>query len=301
MYVRLLRTGNESSFVDEVRRFDRVFAEAEVRYGNTAGFLGVIGKVSLSVHIRVVTDNLNSALVGADRAVGAKAPELASRRAFRRRVDVFAEGQGRVGNVVDDADSELIFRLVELQVFEYGKNVGRSRVFSAEASAAAYDKRLFFLAGIYALDVEVQRFSNGARFFRAVKNSDLRNRFRNIFEEVFFRERAIEVNCQESDFFTAFVEEVYRFFDSIRQGTHSDNHAVCVGSAVVSEGMVFPARESGNFFHVVFNDIRQRFVVLVLYFLLLEVDIRVLQRALRRRMIRVGSAVAEFFNSVHVD
>ena len=86
--IGLLRAGDEVRLVDEVRARDGLLAEAQMAHRDTAGLLGVIGEVSLCVHVRLVADNLDGALVGADRAVRAEAPELAGRRALRREVHI---------------------------------------------------------------------------------------------------------------------------------------------------------------------------------------------------------------------
>ena len=60
-----------------------VFTETQVRHGNTAGLLGVIIKVCLSVHIGVVTDDLDGVLVCTYGTVSAQTPELTVDGAFR--------------------------------------------------------------------------------------------------------------------------------------------------------------------------------------------------------------------------
>ena len=48
---------------------DRIGTETEMGNGHAAGFLGIVSKVSLGVHIRVVANDFNGALVGADGTV----------------------------------------------------------------------------------------------------------------------------------------------------------------------------------------------------------------------------------------
>ena len=73
----------EVCLVDQVCRFDRFLTETQVRHGNTTGLLGVIIKVSLSVHICVVTDDLDGVLVSTYSTVSAQSPELAVDGSFR--------------------------------------------------------------------------------------------------------------------------------------------------------------------------------------------------------------------------
>ena len=61
--------GDIVRFADEVGFADRIGTETEMGNGHAAGFLGIVSKVSLGVHIRVVANDFNGALVGADGAV----------------------------------------------------------------------------------------------------------------------------------------------------------------------------------------------------------------------------------------
>ena len=61
--------GDIVRFADEVGFADRIGTETEMGNGHATGFLGIVSKVSLGVHIRVVANDFNGALVGADGAV----------------------------------------------------------------------------------------------------------------------------------------------------------------------------------------------------------------------------------------
>ena len=54
---------------DQVCGFDRALTETQVRHCNTAGFLRVVIKICLSVHICVVTDDLDGVLVCSNSTV----------------------------------------------------------------------------------------------------------------------------------------------------------------------------------------------------------------------------------------
>ena len=86
-------------------------SEAQVGLGNAAGLLGVILEVSLGVLVGVVADDLDGVLVGTHGAVGTKAPELAGDDGLAGGDDVLAHGQGQVGDVIVDADSEVVLLL----------------------------------------------------------------------------------------------------------------------------------------------------------------------------------------------
>ena len=122
--------GDEISLGDEVRRADRQFTETQMGYGDAAGLLGVVGKISLGVHVGVVTDNLDGALVGADRTITAEAPEFAVDRTGRCRVKGHAIRRKRgVCHVIDDADRKPVHRRILSDVFKDSGNISRREVF----------------------------------------------------------------------------------------------------------------------------------------------------------------------------
>ena len=58
---------------DQVWSLDRFGAEAQVRYGQSAGFLGVIIEVTLSIVVCLFTDDLDRVLIGANGAIRTQA------------------------------------------------------------------------------------------------------------------------------------------------------------------------------------------------------------------------------------
>ena len=83
-------------------------SETQVGHGNTAGLLGVIIEVSLSVHIGVVADDLDGVLVCTYGTVSAQTPELAVDGSFRSGNKRCAQLQRQVGNIIYDTDGELL-------------------------------------------------------------------------------------------------------------------------------------------------------------------------------------------------
>lgn len=63
---------------------DGIVTKAQVGNGDAAGFFGVIGKIALGIHVRLVANDFDGTLVGADRAVAPKAPEKAAARTLGR-------------------------------------------------------------------------------------------------------------------------------------------------------------------------------------------------------------------------
>ncbi|TEB10262.1 hypothetical protein Psfp_04189 [Pelotomaculum sp. FP] len=91
----------------------------------------------------MVVDDFYGLLVGADRAVGTEAKELALDGPFRSDVDILSPFQGCKGYVVDNADGEITLWFVCFQVFIYSYDIGGQGVFRAQTVTSANDKRFF--------------------------------------------------------------------------------------------------------------------------------------------------------------
>ena len=90
--------------------------------GDTARLLRVILEVSLNILVGVIADYLDGVLVCADCAVAAETPELALDGAGSRGVGGFLLLEGQVGDIVVDADGELVLGLVLLELVVYGEH-----------------------------------------------------------------------------------------------------------------------------------------------------------------------------------
>ena len=299
-HVCLFMAGQEVRRFDIVRSPDRILAKAQVRLGDAAGFLGIVFKVSLDIHIRVVADDLDGVLVGTNRAVRAKAPELAADGPFRVDRDRYV-GQGMMGNIVDDAQGEVVLRLKRIHVGEDGVDRCRRYVFRRQAIAAGQDGDVLFDVGHGCADIFVERFAQGARFFRAVHDGNRADRVRHGFHKVFQRERTIEVDLDEADFLAFFAELVDSFLDGTGDRTHGDDDVFCVRSAVVIEEVVRTARQFADLVHVVLDNVGQALIPGVIGFAGLEEHIRVGNGTAHNRMFRVQAGVFEMIESIAVD
>ncbi len=81
-----------------------------MRNCKAARLLRVVCEIALCIHVCVVADNLDGVLVRADRAVCAKAPELAGMCPFRSGVRILFDVEGQVRNIIVNADGEAFFR-----------------------------------------------------------------------------------------------------------------------------------------------------------------------------------------------
>ena len=112
-------------FVDQVCRLDRLLAKAQVGHGYAARLFGVIVKICLRIHIRVVTDNLDGVLVCSYGTVRAKTPELTVGRSFRRCHKRSACVKGKICHIIYDTDREFCL----LCVFVHRNDLCRRRIF----------------------------------------------------------------------------------------------------------------------------------------------------------------------------
>ena len=311
-HVILLEVGEavasgEVGRVDEVGAADHLAAEAEVGDRNAAGLLGVVLEVTLSVVLGVVTDDLDGVLVGSDRAVGAETPEHAL-LAVALGNDEFAVAEDVAAHdVIDDADDEVVDRLLGRHVrVDVGAHL-RSEVLRTDTVAAGENLRICvgndaFLLGLTdrGADVEVERIV-GAGLFRAVENGYALDRGGNGGDEILHRERTIEVNLDETDLLAFLNERFDGLVERIATGAHRDDDVLGIGGADVIVKLVRAARELGELVHVLLDDGGRGDIVLLAALAALEVDVGVLRRTAHRRMLGIESALAEIFDILLVD
>ena len=286
-HIRRVVAGGEVSRVDLIRRLDRRLAEAQVRNRQTAGLLGVVCEIRLSVHIGVVTDDLDGVLVRADGAVRAETVELAADCASRSSVEDLAGRQAGVGHVIDNADGEVVLRRVELEVVENSLDVGRRELLGAQTVAAADDLDLAAFLSEGGADVEVERLAQRAGLLGAVEDSDALAGRRNRGDETLGVERTIQVNAHQTDLLAHLVELVDSFGRNVAARAHRHDDILGIRRANVVKRLVRTAGDLGHFVHDLFHDCRNSIIVLVAGFTALEVDIRVLRGAAQSRMIRI--------------
>ena len=299
--VFLLVAGDEIGLVDEIRRFDRLLSETEVRDRDAARLLRVIREVPLSVHVRFVADDLDGVLVCADGAVGAESPELAADRSGWSRDDLLRGRKRRIGDVVHDADGEMVLRLEGLEVVEDGLDLVRGRILRTEAVSSADDDGCVRLIVEERLDVFIHRFSEGARLLASVEHRDRLNRGRESAEEELLREGPVEMDFDESDRFTSVVEVVDDLFGALAYGSHGDDDPVRIRGSVVVERMILASRELFDLGHILFDDVGDDGVEAICCFLGLEENIRILRGPLLIGVLRIHRLGLEAGDRVEID
>ena len=85
---------------DQVRRADRPRPEAQVRDRLRARFVRVVDEIALGIEPRVLGDDLDAVLVGADRAIGAQAVEHRAHHVVRLDREVRIDFEAGMGDIV---------------------------------------------------------------------------------------------------------------------------------------------------------------------------------------------------------
>ena len=116
-YIAGLVASNIVSLVNFIGGTDLTLTETQGRNGYAATLLGVVGEVTLSIHVGVVTDDLDGVFVCTNGTVGAVTPELASDAVFRSGNNRSANFERGVGNIIHDTNGEVVLRSVSLEVF----------------------------------------------------------------------------------------------------------------------------------------------------------------------------------------
>ncbi len=284
----------------QISRADGLVAEAEVRAGESARLLGVVGEVGLAVLVGVVADNLHRVLVGTDCTVGSKAVEFSLECAGSAESHLLLEGERLEGNVVDDTEREVVLRLWKSKILEHRDNLCGSGVLGGKAVATANDYRSV-LNAVEAVDyVEVQRFALCTGFFGTVENSDFLCGLGHSGEEVLCRERTVEVNAHQTYLLAVGVEVVDSLLSGLGNGTHGDNHTLGILGSVVVEQAVFASGDFGNLVHVLLYDCGHSVVVLVACLAVLEEYVGILGHTACYGSIGIEGAGAELGESLAV-
>ena len=218
---------------DEIGGADGGVAEAQVRTGVAARLLRVVVEVGLAVLVGVVTDDLHRVLVGAHRAVSTNAKELGLEHAFAAEGNLLHLRKIGEGDVVDDAQREVVLGLRQRKVVKHGDDLRRCGVTRTEAVASAYDERALFRLVEGILHVQIERLAVGTRLLGTVKHGYALHRLWNGSQQVLHREGTIEMDADHAHLLTLGVQVVDGLTGSIGGRAHEDNHTVGIFSTVV--------------------------------------------------------------------
>ena len=143
-YISRIVARYEVRLTDQVCGFNLLMSETQVGHGHTAGLLGIIIKVCLSIHIGIVADDLDGVLVRSNRTVSAKSPELAVRGSFGSGYQFRSQLQGQIGNVVFDTDGEFLLFIVVVN----GNDLSGSGILGAQSVTSGENRNRIELAAL---------------------------------------------------------------------------------------------------------------------------------------------------------
>ncbi len=119
-------------WIYQIGRFNGRFAKTKVRDCNAAGFFGIIGKISLGKHIRVITNDFDCALVCAYGSVSSQPPEFALHSSFRSHIKSLFYFQGSVCNIINNTNGKVISRTGWIHVIKYSFDHAWVKLFGAK-------------------------------------------------------------------------------------------------------------------------------------------------------------------------
>ena len=171
-----------------------------------------------------------------------------------------------MGDVVVDADGEVVLRRGLRQLVEDARHHRRRELFRRQSVAAADDlgeSRHRRLAGGEAFGqrgdhVLVERLADGAGLLGAVEDGDALHRLRAALQEMLERERPHQADFQHADLLALRGEVVDRLVDGFRARAHDDDDVLGIGRAFVLEQLVLAADELRELVHHVLHDGRDR-------------------------------------------
>ena len=191
----------------------------------------------------------------------------------------------------------MVLRSRQCQVFVYRKNLSRSSILRTQTITSAYDKRSIFLSVEAVFYVKIQRFAVCTRFFCTVKNCNAFCSLRYSCQEMFSRERTIQVYRNQTNFFAVCYQVVDSFTSSFSYRTHSDDYAFSIFSTIVVEQAVVTSCNLIDFVHIFFYDSRNCIIERIARFSVLEEVIRVFSHTASNRFVRTECTFTEFSQS----
>ena len=148
--------------LNQVSRLNCFLTETQVGHGYAAGFLGVIVKICLRIHVCVVSDNLNRVLICANSTVSSESPELTVDGSFRSGNRVFFYFQRKVGNIIINTNCKFLFVCIVIN----SDNLSRSCVFGTKAITSACNLNRLKLRSLQCCNnIQVQRFAKRTWLF----------------------------------------------------------------------------------------------------------------------------------------
>ena len=277
----------------KIRRMDLFFRKTKMRLREAAGFLGIVDKICLAVQVCRVADDFDRVLVGADRSVGTDTPENAAEAVIPGRDLLLTDRQGCEGDIVFDADREVVLRCLLLQIGEYGLDLFRRRVLGTQSIPASDNPDAASALLDDRADIRIERLTGCAGFLDAVQNGDALHGRRQCRKKMLRGERAVQVDVNESGLLSGRIQRINGQPRRIGCGSHEDHDLLGVRTAVIIKQMIASSDHPVQFVEYGLNSARYGLYVQVGRFLALEENIRIDRRAAGRGMLRIQGVLPE--------
>ena len=280
---------HEARLRDEIRRVDRLRAEAQVRDRLRPGLLGVVDEVPLGLQILLGAEDLDRVLVRADGSVGAEAEEHRAHRLRRLDVKRRVVVDARAGDVVGDPDREPPLRPLLPQFLEHPGDHPRRELLRREAIATADHARhqLALAVGMRFTqrreDVEEQRLAERAGLLRPVEHGDVPHARRERLHERLCGKRAVQPELSDTDPLAARRQVGHRLAHRVPTRAHDDDHALRVRVTAVVDEPVVATGAIAELAHRLLDHVRDAVIERVDGLARLEVDVGILRGAADER------------------
>ncbi len=274
VHVGVLGAGDVVGVLDEVGGGDGLLAVTEVVDGVAVGLLGLVLGVALDVHVGVVTEDLHEGLGDGDGTIGAEAPHDGLPGALRDGVVLDADGEGAVGDIIDNADGEGVDGVLGAEVLEDGDGHAGGEVLAAETVAAADDGDVGQLGALDGGgDIEVEGLTGGGGILAAIEDGDALDGLGQDLQEVLSGPGAVEAAADDTDLGAVLVQVGDGLHDDLAAGSHTDDDVLGVLGSKVLEESVALTEGGGELLEDLVDDVGDLLVEVVGGFDGLEVDI----------------------------
>ena len=205
-----------------------------------------------------------------------------------------------MGHIVHDAYGEIILGFILLQVIQHGDDLAGGGVLTGQAVAAAHDGHVAAQLLVYGADVLIQRLTHRTRLLGTIQHRQLAAGRRDGGHELIGGEGTIQMDIQQAHLLALGGQVIDGLLGGLGGAAHEDNNALGVGSTVVIEQLVLPARQPADLGHVVLHRVGDGGHLLIAGLTALEEDIGVHGGAAGGGMLRVQGVAAEGTQGIHV-
>ena len=181
------------------------------------------------------------------------------------------------------------------------KDACRWRVLGSKAVASANDLDVVETCVCECCDdIKIEWLALCARFLGPVEDCNLLGCLWKGGDESVGCKRSVESDLDETNLLAVCVEVVDDLLCNVADGSHCNDYAVCIWSAVVVEELVVRSKLGVDLAHVVLYDFWKLVVVLVAGFSVLEEDVSVLVASPHVWVLWVECVCSECLDCIHV-